>query len=628
MLTTEEFVARARGVHGDKYDYSRAEYTAYGKKVCIICPTHGEFWQNPQSHLNGNGCPACAGLKRRTTEEFVKKAQKIHGSKYDYSKTRYINKRTKLTITCPIHGDFLQAPNNHLRGQGCPECGKLIAAARQNNSRNHRKGSEEFQEELDAKFEGKYEVIGAYINNKTSIEMFCHAIGKDGNEHGAFSVRPDSILNGYGCQKCKKELLSRNRPKKKPSPRKRKPRIKSIESVEAQIKEKYPTVEIVDKSEYRNTSTPLSFKCLKCGAIFERKPNTFLCARLRDACPVCSLNKQRKNRTKTHEEFEKEVNLRYGEGKYTILSKYRASSAKVEVLCHDCGRTFFVEANSFLHGHGCPYHNCNSSGKEKEVFEFVKGICSDAENNNRKLLNGYELDMVIPSKKIAIEFDGIFWHNENNKTADYHLKKTEACGAIGYRLIHVFEDEWRDKKEIWKSLLQRILGASMDAIDAKDCRAKFLLSQECSQFLNQNHLLGDCNSEYRYGLFHGAELVAVMTLASINGTDFELLRYGDKNGLTVKGGTSVLFNLFVQENRPKTVTFQADRRFDNGKLSMDLGFSFLRNTEPEFSLVIKGKRFSPSDLYCPEGTEKEVFWKEQHWYRIYDCGKSVFKLKF
>ena len=126
-LTTEEFIERAKKVHGDKYDYSKTEYANNYTKVCIICPEHGEFWQTPNCHLDGQGCPKC-GIKKRsvnktlTTEEFIKKAMDIHGDKYDYSKVQYLNNRTKVCIICPEHGEFWQTPHNHLKGNGCPKC--------------------------------------------------------------------------------------------------------------------------------------------------------------------------------------------------------------------------------------------------------------------------------------------------------------------------------------------------------------------------------------------------------------------------------------------------------------------------------------------------------------------------
>lgn len=120
-LTTEEFVQKSREVHGDKYDYSKVDYKSGKDKVCIICPTHGEFYQAPSNHLRGQGCFGCSNSVP-TTKEFIKRAKEIHGSRYDYSKVDYKGNKTKITITCPVHGNFEQQPANHLHGQGCPTC--------------------------------------------------------------------------------------------------------------------------------------------------------------------------------------------------------------------------------------------------------------------------------------------------------------------------------------------------------------------------------------------------------------------------------------------------------------------------------------------------------------------------
>ena len=122
--TTDEFIAKAKKIHGDKYDYSKVEYVNRKTKVCIICPKHGEFWQTPSAHLRGQGCPKCKSKKQTcTTDEFIAKAKKIHGDKYDYSKVEYVNRKTKVCIICPKHGEFWQTPNHHLSGCGCPKCG-------------------------------------------------------------------------------------------------------------------------------------------------------------------------------------------------------------------------------------------------------------------------------------------------------------------------------------------------------------------------------------------------------------------------------------------------------------------------------------------------------------------------
>ena len=127
----EEFIAKAREVHSDKYDYSKVDYVNAKTKVCIICPEHdyGEFWQTPNNHLNDHGCPKCMHDKTReiftsTKEEFIKKAIEIHKDKYDYTKVDYVNCDTKVCIICPEHdhGEFWQTPNVHLSGCGCPMC--------------------------------------------------------------------------------------------------------------------------------------------------------------------------------------------------------------------------------------------------------------------------------------------------------------------------------------------------------------------------------------------------------------------------------------------------------------------------------------------------------------------------
>lgn len=159
-MTTQEFIEKAISVHGNKYDYSRTEYVVSRKKVIIICPEHGEFLQLPTAHLQGNGCPKCARIwtddhrenlqksSRRsrgmTTSEWVERAKSVHGDKYDYSQTVYVNQRTNVKIICPVHGLFEQKADSHLRGCGCRLCGLA--------SENH-KGCHTWSDEQRTKIE-------------------------------------------------------------------------------------------------------------------------------------------------------------------------------------------------------------------------------------------------------------------------------------------------------------------------------------------------------------------------------------------------------------------------------------------------------------------------------------------
>lgn len=128
-LTTEQFIERARKVHGDTYKYDLVNYTNSHTKVKIICKTHGVFKQTPNDHLCNRGCGLCRGdrismTKRDTKNNFIKKAKLVHGDRYDYSLVCYINQEVKVKIKCSKHGVFEQSPNGHLANKGCSKCGR------------------------------------------------------------------------------------------------------------------------------------------------------------------------------------------------------------------------------------------------------------------------------------------------------------------------------------------------------------------------------------------------------------------------------------------------------------------------------------------------------------------------
>lgn len=120
--TTDDFIRKACAKHGDRYDYSKVNYQGNKTKVIIICRIHGEFEQLPADHIYGKNCRKCTGCAKSNTEEYVQKARLIHGDRYDYSKTVYVRKGEKVIIICRVHGDFEQETSSHLGGCGCPQC--------------------------------------------------------------------------------------------------------------------------------------------------------------------------------------------------------------------------------------------------------------------------------------------------------------------------------------------------------------------------------------------------------------------------------------------------------------------------------------------------------------------------
>lgn len=200
-LTTAEFIVKASLKHNKKYDYSKTKYIKSQEKVCIICPKHGEFWQTPNNHLSGKGCPICKremlhSLKKKAQEDFIYEANKIHNFKYDYSKVNYINNVTKVCIICPNHGEFWQMPHNHLLGRGCLKC---VERKWQYGVSRHHMTQEEFVKNAKEKHHNKFDYSKVeYKNCNTKVCIVCP-------NHGDFWQAPTKHLNGQGCPKCANE---------------------------------------------------------------------------------------------------------------------------------------------------------------------------------------------------------------------------------------------------------------------------------------------------------------------------------------------------------------------------------------------------------------------------------------
>jgi len=191
MSKTIKFINKAKSIHGERYDYSNVDYIKNDIKVKIICPIHGEFEQSPNNHLKGSGCKKCANENQANSgEDFINKSLLIHNNKYDYSLVEYVNTQTKVKIICPIHGEFEQKPKKHLVGQGCYSCG--IEKIKEKTI----KSNDTFINEANLIHNNKYDYsLVEYVNSHTKTNFICI-------EHGIFEQAPYSHLSGKGCPKC------------------------------------------------------------------------------------------------------------------------------------------------------------------------------------------------------------------------------------------------------------------------------------------------------------------------------------------------------------------------------------------------------------------------------------------
>ena len=197
QLTTKQFIQRAKKVHGDKFDYSKADYKGSRFKVTLICnDCNREFQQNACNHLNGAGCDKCGRKKvgdkmRDNKASFIEKARKQHGDKYNYSEVDYVDSSTLVTIICPEHERFSQRPHTHQNGAGCRKCGNIISG------NTHRKSREQFIEEANIAHNNFYNYDKfVLVNRKTAGTIICPI-------HGEFKQTPDNHLHQKsGCTDC------------------------------------------------------------------------------------------------------------------------------------------------------------------------------------------------------------------------------------------------------------------------------------------------------------------------------------------------------------------------------------------------------------------------------------------
>lgn len=258
--TEETFLNKVKEVHGDKYDYSKVEWTGFKNKIKIICKKHDyEFEQQASKHAYGCGCPKCkfitSGNKRRLKhDEVIKQFQKIHGDKYDYSLVEYVKKHEPVRIICSKHGEFLQTPNNHYRGAGCQECGKeSIAKARSLTQ-------EEFERRIYKMYGDQFDLSEAvYINNSTDTKFIC-------KDHGAVYARPANAFFGKICRKCS-GIMVRNTED-------------FIEQADMVHDEKYD----YSKVEYVRSVSKVIIRCKEHDIEFLQTPNSHLSG---SGCPLC-----------------------------------------------------------------------------------------------------------------------------------------------------------------------------------------------------------------------------------------------------------------------------------------------------------------------------------------------------
>lgn len=282
--------------------------------------------------------------------------------------------------------------------------------------------------------------------------------------------------------------------------------------------------------------------------------------------------------------------------------------------------------------------NWHTSNGEQEIYNFCNLYFNDIVKNDRSVISPKELDIYIPSRNVAIEFNGLHYHNELFVDKDYHLNKTIECENKNVRLIHIFEDEWLYKKDICKSIILSSCGIYERKIFARKCEIKELTTEEYRNFLNKNHLQGYTMSKYKIGLFYNNELVQCIGIGSSRFTknEIELVRLCTKLNTQVIGGFSKLINYVCNTYNIKEIISYVDRRVFNGCGYKGANFEVIGYSKPSYQITKGLERFNRMTFqkknlqkilkqYDESLTEHQNCLNNQY-YRIYDCG--TIKVKY
>jgi hypothetical protein len=339
-------------------------------------------------------------------------------------------------------------------------------------------------------------------------------------------------------------------------------------------------------------------------------------------------------------------NIRELYKEYEIL-EIDSKNKKYKMICEN-GHIFDIDytlLNSRRRIHTLICTECNPlnssiSGLEIELSQFIHKNYNGSILLNDRTLIDRELDIYLPELKLAFEFNGLWWHNELNKSSDYHLKKTDDCESKGVRLIHVWEDDWQHNKNVVKSMILNLLKKTENKIYARKCVIKNVDSKTNKEFLENNHIQGSTVTKINIGLYYNDELVSLMNFGKkrivMNDKsdvgEWELSRFCNKINTNVIGGASKLFKHFTNNYNPTEIITYANRSYSNGDLYKTLNFEFLYKTDINYYYIvnkIRKHRFSfrkatlVKDGYDKNKTEKEIM-LERKIYRIYDSGQLKF----
>lgn len=320
-------------------------------------------------------------------------------------------------------------------------------------------------------------------------------------------------------------------------------------------------------------------------------------------------------------------------GLESISDRTNNATHHVEIRCKACGRVTSPSVYGIIRNEKKVCLSCRteaSSVPQLEIEDFVRSMIGDKTvlSSDRSNATGYELDVYIPSACFAIEYNGLYWHSEGaRKDRDYHNRKTESCRKEGISLLHVFQDEWRDKREVVESMIINRLGLSKK-VWARKCEIAEMSSSESRSFFEENHIDGDVRGIVTYGLFFEGKAVSAIKLRRPHSKRWsgflEIARYACIKGTDVVGGHSRLIK-HVQKKHSERLISYVDARFGGTGRHCEMSGMILDHvSKHSFWWTDREKRYNR--LYCraADGRSETEEASRRKLLKIWGCSNYVF----
>ena len=611
--------------HGEQYTIDVDSFKGIKKKVVAYCKDHGKYVTAAYNirRSKSGACPKCRnkhmGAPSLNKDAYIEKIIKQHGTqKFDYISS-YNSMHEDILIRCrTCNKNFLESPSNHFKRYSCPHCNGIYNKI-YGSKLNYFKNKVEMVHGDRYKYEFK-----TFKRLNTPLKIIC-------NIHGEFFQTPANHLKGNNCPEC--AYITRAEENR-------------MSHDDFLIKAnnihnhffKY-------KNTYVNSDTILEIVCPKHGIIYQKAKN-HLSGR---GCKQCFEDKRGKTLKLNNEDFLKKANEIHGQYRYN--QEYEGSKIKMEILCPKHG-PFEQRPNDHLMGSGCPQCARETTKAVEEISQILKENNINFTLDDRSVLERKELDIYIPDKNLAIEFNGLYFHREGlvdnlqyGKDKNYHLNKTNECNKQNIRLFHIFDDEWKKNKELILIKIKHALNINtFPTIGARKCTIKEISNKTSSDFLEKYHIQGGDIAKHRLGAYYNDELVGVLTIVKIRG-EYKLNRFAANTKYKLPGLASKMLKKGLGLYEINEITTFSDKRYGTipeKSVYLKLGFEYVGDTKPAYWYydMKTGNRYNRQKFMKhkilkehPEYEEKNMTEKEMMidlgYDRIWDCGhyKFVYKKK-